>query len=348
MRWRAPQRLEDVFPMAAAGQGIFHYLESFDVPWKDAVESAPLDLQYHLNRSGEKYVAPLVTKLVGDELPLSDSDFTKLAQVLFTVYGISWTKLYATLSLEYNPINNYDMTENEETTTEGESSTTSQELQTNNLSRKREADNSDTESGTVGVETDRSNTKTVDMTQTKTGQDKDTQGGTVGVETTDGGTVGVKGSTSNNNTDNRYGFNSSSAVPADSSSATGTSQQTTTNDLNGTKDTTFNIETGKDINETVKDSGTDSDTGTEKRDETRDLTFGHKVSETTTDTGTVSHEGEGTDKHSGSGTRKLTRSGNIGVTTSQQMIQSERDLWLWRFFDQVFSDLDAVLTLPIY
>lgn len=46
--------------------------------------------------------------------------------------------------------------------------------------------------------------------------------------------------------------------------------------------------------------------------------------------------------------RVLTRSGNIGVTTSQQMIQSERDLWQWNFFESVFTDLDYVLTLQIY
>ena len=45
----------------------------------------------------------------------------------------------------------------------------------------------------------------------------------------------------------------------------------------------------------------------------------------------------------------LRRSGNIGVTTSQQMIQSERDLWLWNFFqDVVFKDISKVLTLSIY
>lgn len=48
------------------------------------------------------------------------------------------------------------------------------------------------------------------------------------------------------------------------------------------------------------------------------------------------------------GTRTLTRSGNIGVTTSQQMIQSEIELWKWDFFEQIFSDLDKILTIPIY
>ena len=45
---------------------------------------------------------------------------------------------------------------------------------------------------------------------------------------------------------------------------------------------------------------------------------------------------------------ELTRSGNIGVTTSQQMIQSERDLWVWKFFEQVFQDVDTVLSIDVY
>ena len=44
----------------------------------------------------------------------------------------------------------------------------------------------------------------------------------------------------------------------------------------------------------------------------------------------------------------LERSGNIGVTTSQQMLESEINLWQWNFYDQVFADIDKVLALEIY
>ena len=44
----------------------------------------------------------------------------------------------------------------------------------------------------------------------------------------------------------------------------------------------------------------------------------------------------------------LTRSGNIGVTTSQQMIAAERDVWMWIVFDVVFADVDKILTCPLY
>lgn len=44
----------------------------------------------------------------------------------------------------------------------------------------------------------------------------------------------------------------------------------------------------------------------------------------------------------------LHRIGNIGVTTNQQMLQAERDLWLWNYFDAIFKDVDRELTLPFF
>ena len=66
-------------------------------------------------------------------------------------------------------------------------------------------------------------------------------------------------------------------------------------------------------------------------------------SHTTTDNLTETETGDETIE------RTLTRSGNIGVTTSQQMIESERELWLWNFFyNVVFPNVDRVLTLETY
>lgn len=50
----------------------------------------------------------------------------------------------------------------------------------------------------------------------------------------------------------------------------------------------------------------------------------------------------------GSGTRELTRSGNIGVTTSQQMLQSELDLRRYDFMGEVFKCLDRILFSGVY
>ena len=46
--------------------------------------------------------------------------------------------------------------------------------------------------------------------------------------------------------------------------------------------------------------------------------------------------------------RVLRRSGNIGVTSSQQLIESELALRRVSFFESVYKDLDEVLTTPIY
>ena len=46
--------------------------------------------------------------------------------------------------------------------------------------------------------------------------------------------------------------------------------------------------------------------------------------------------------------RGLRRSGNIGVTTSQQMIQSTLELYAYRFFEEVYKDVDRIVSLPIY
>lgn len=49
------------------------------------------------------------------------------------------------------------------------------------------------------------------------------------------------------------------------------------------------------------------------------------------------------------GTRTLTRSGNIGVTTSQQMLESEIKLRaLYNMIEIIFNDVDKVLCLSIY
>lgn len=46
--------------------------------------------------------------------------------------------------------------------------------------------------------------------------------------------------------------------------------------------------------------------------------------------------------------RELTRKGNIGVTTTQQMIESELELREYNFIEVIYSDIDSILTLKIY
>lgn len=114
--------------------------------------------------------------------------------------------------------------------------------------------------------------------------------------------------------DSVYGFNSVIAAPADE-----------------TKGGTKEIETGsRDRHET----GTRTIEGNETRTET--------------ETGTKTTTKTGTETETTRGTKRINRTGNIGVTTTQQMIQQEIDIWKWNFVERIFEDLDEILTLPIY
>lgn len=86
-------------------------------------------------------------------------------------------------------------------------------------------------------------------------------------------------------------------------------------------------------------SGTASNTQTLNTSDAQTL----NTSDTTTHADTITTTHNTTQGHT------LTRQGNIGVTTSQQMIQSSRDLWAWNFYyNYLFPCTDMVLTLPIY
>lgn len=223
-------RLDDIFSDVITNGGIFTLLQILDVPWQDENIAPSLDLLYHGNH-GERIISPLVVKLLDTDNELSTENRSKLALTIYNLFSVKWSKLWATLSLEYNPISNYDMEEHE---TPAEVTSTVRPAET-----------------------------TVDSKPAK-------------IITEDGISA----------------FNSSDYVD---------DQKTTV-------------------------SGDPLDKGSES------LT----VDEAGSNVLTVQNE------------RVLTRSGNIGVTTSQQMIQSERDLWKWNFFESVFTDLDYVLTLHIY
>ena len=108
------------------------------------------------------------------------------------------------------------------------------------------------------------------------------------------------------------GFNSSSLVAKDKNTKTETGTDTNTDKETGT--------------ETLTNSGTDTDK--------------EKGSET------LAHSGTDTDTRN----YTLTRTGNIGVTTSQQMIKSEIDLWggIEIFEQYIFPEIDKLLTIPLY
>ena len=192
--------------------------------------------------------------------------------------------------------------------------------ETTNTEQNTDTNNNGTDSGTVTYrQTGTDTTKgTGTVSHAITGDDTTTQTGTV--------TTGGQSTESSTDASSIYGFNSNSASDADSQSRTGTTDVNQTETRNATDKVTHNT-TDTETRNTIDTVAHDT-TNTE----TRDLKTGQTGSEKVT--GTITHE---THRH-----------GNIGVTTNQQMLSAERDLWKWYFYNYVFTDLDRFLTIGMY
>lgn len=66
------------------------------------------------------------------------------------------------------------------------------------------------------------------------------------------------------------------------------------------------------------------------------------------DTTGLKANNETEDLKTNTGTESLTRHGNIGVTTSQQMLESEIKLRQYGLLEEIFKDIDSILCLKIY
>ena len=96
-----------------------------DAPWAEETNLADLDDMYVLQHSGEKYVVPMMNALLTDG-KLTQAAINKAAAYAFAIYGINWARLWEVLQAEYNPIENYNMTEEKTETPSGkETETTS-------------------------------------------------------------------------------------------------------------------------------------------------------------------------------------------------------------------------------
>lgn len=182
---------------------------------------------------------------------------------------------------------------------------------------------------TITESNTRGNTTTVDYehTDTDTGMLKrdstSTDTGTLKRDSTsaDTGTLKTDNTNATDATSNIYAFDSTSATPANSATNTATGSSTDTHDLTTT---TTDTET-HDLTTTTADT------------DTHNLTFKRASTET--------HDNNVNENN----THNEKVHGNIGVTTSQQMLESEFDLRArYNFYERVFKDIDKCLTLEIY
>lgn len=299
--------------MLSEGDGIFTDLQTQNVPWREFDIANILNYGYYLN-SAQKLVSPFVFDVkdfpngVPDGTPLTQAQRTIVAQTVYQIFIKKWDRLWALYNIEYNPIHDYNLVENE--TIEGENEQTVGMTGTD----RHDISRSETDGGTDSTTT----TETIANTGTETT--------VVDGETTDTGTVGVSETT--NTERGIYGFNSSTDQGSDTEDVTHNS--TETRNLAGTNDTT--------TTETKNLQTTDNTT--ESR--TRNLTH----SATNSDVQTRNLQDETSGSHNS--TRELQKSGNIGFNKPQEMLTAELEFWQWNFFKSVFEDIDTVLTMCVY
>ena len=259
--------------------GIFTYIKNSLTIVPDYLQDiAVINQDYYYRHSGSKIVSPLVNHFLDDAGKLTNNGCYSLARIIVNDYKTNWDKIYKALTVEYSPIENYDLTE--ESTD----------------SRSHTSDHTGTD-GTTHTGTD---------TTAQSGEDSTTDGGTIGTTNT------IKDATEKT-VNGIAGFNTQDEFSKDTSST-------------------------KTVNQVVQN------------DEKRNLTGSTKYGKTETNTldTTDNTTYNSTIKETDSESHSLHRHGNIGVTTSQQMIESEIVLRKKNFFEIVFSDIDRLLTLSIY
>lgn len=284
-------KLNEVYKNWITGDGVFTDLNNLDVPWKsdDQVENiktiTSLNMAYHGAHSGDKNISPVVYKfLTADDAQTR----AKLANIIFIMYVDKWAKLWETLQIEYNPLENYNMVENE------------------------------TPAETTHTMTPAETTETVtpaETTETVTP-----------AETTE------------------------TITPAGTTTETKPPKTTTENEVSafnssGYEDATKTTTTGDGNDKGVQTVSTNT-AGTDKTE--TDTAGTNKFEVDTAGTNKFEVDNAGTDVFTVQNGRELTRSGNIGLTTSQQMLQSEIELRKWLYYQSVFNDIDNILTLSIY
>ena len=87
-------------------------MTAHEVPWNgdESITGALLDFEYLGNQSGDKIISPAVEKaLTSGEL--SDTSFNTLCDVAWMMYNKRWARLWEILTAEFNPIENYSMTD---------------------------------------------------------------------------------------------------------------------------------------------------------------------------------------------------------------------------------------------
>ena len=218
------------FPQYLDNGAIFAYMAILGAPWNSEL-GKEMDEAYLSMYSGLKTPSKFTVLHSADGVAFVDS----IAKLLWSMYGQSWKRLWDGYTIQYSPIDNYNVQE------------TMQRTQSNDRDINKITDTNSSVNGTAK-----------DTTSMSESVNSSTQYGHV-VQKTENDTKSV------------HGFNSQDAVPSEVTSTTGTDTnsgtdtQTNTTDTTGTVDTvTSNTTVGK-----ITDATSDIDNETENLQRTK-------------------------------------------------------------------------------
>lgn len=361
------------------GEGILTVLTTIkDVPWKGTVAGQILDDDYYGNHSGNRELSGLAENLLYND-KLSPAAHQRLANVLFAKYGDSWTRSWEALQIDYEPLSNYDMEEHEtpaettETITPAETTTTTKvpevtttitpaetKTETKVAEYDKEIKTPETTTTTKvpevnkEIKTPETTTKTKVPEQTKTItpalEQTQTENNVYGFDSSTSG-KGVKDSVQ---TVTNIRVNNGEGKESVTQGSKEGEEKVTQGTNAGAENITQGTHAGEEKVEQGTHAGAENITqGTHPGEETLTvLDDGVEKVEQGTHAGTdvFTVQSAGSNVYTTQKDRILTRKGNIGVTTSQQMLESELILrQTYNFFDSiVFPDVDKVLCQKYY
>lgn len=175
---------------------LFTYLQTINaIPaWLPDTDIAySLDIEYHGNRSGQKEISPLLRNMLIDN-KLTSNLSQHVCAMFWAMQGLNLARIWENLTIEYNPIENYSMTEQSTDENSGTTSTTTGGTETGSGSGTTAGKLYGFDSATAvnRDETTTSNSETTTRTGTESGEHETTnthtltRSGNIGVTTSAG------------------------------------------------------------------------------------------------------------------------------------------------------------------
>lgn len=295
--------LVDLFPQYLTIDSLFQKMVELGAPWTDEIGQS-MDIAYFTMYSGIKNPSDFV--IANSTSGIAQSSL--ISNILYSIYGDNWTRLWEAYKVKYTPIEDYNFKE------------------------------TITASATNDRTIDRTNdlASTVDGTGTRTNNEKTTSAlnGTTTSTTTNTGTTttqlvhGLHVDRSADAQNYTYAFNSTNRVPASET------EETSTEINSGTDTTTVTDNTTSSTNGTTNSNVEDNTNGTVDT-VTKDVRADKETEVTSDNTQNTEN-------------RETVRTGTTSFHTVQDLLKQEFELWRWNFFTQVFEDADKFLVLSVY